>query len=309
MNPWVIALILCIVVILVLAFYLVSILSSVRELTKQLEYIGTNRTNMSLSIGASTRSVRKLTDMINRVIVNCRNRELETSRKDDEIKETITSMSHDIRTPLTSLKGYFDLMCDSDSEEDKERYKGIISERIDSLSEMLEEMFIYTKINNSNYKLENERTNISEVMISSLLSYYEDFEKKNMTPNIDVDENLFAVTDEQALKRVFQNLIKNSLIHGENSFDVSLKRSEGKKIRISVGNGIKEVERPDVTRVFDRFYKGDSSRHVNSSGIGLSVTQKLVNLMGGSIEAVLKEDKFVINIFLDELSTHSKIAE
>ena len=76
MNPWVIALILCIVVILVLAFYLVSILSSVRELTKQLEYIGTNRTNMSLSIGASTRSVRKLTDMINRVIVNCRNRDL-----------------------------------------------------------------------------------------------------------------------------------------------------------------------------------------------------------------------------------------
>ena len=149
MSPYVIALIICIVVILMLSFYMISILSSINELSKQLDYIGSNQTNMSLTIGASTRSVRRLTDKINMIIVSCRNREIETARKDDEIKETITSMSHDIRTPLTSLKGYFDLMCDSDNEDDKTRYKAIIAERIDSLGEMLEQMFIYTKINNS----------------------------------------------------------------------------------------------------------------------------------------------------------------
>lgn len=302
MNPLVIFLILCIVIIMVLVFFIVSIISSIRELTKQLDFIGDNKTNMSLSIGASTRSIRKLTDRINKVLVSCRNRELETARKDDEIKETITSMSHDIRTPLTSLKGYFDLMCESDSEDDKERYKGIIAERIDSLGEMLEQMFIYTKINNSSYKLERDKVNVSETLISTLLSYFEDFENRGMTPDIDIDEDVYAVGDEPALKRVFQNLIKNSLNHGADSVSVKLKKVDGKKFKISVGNGIKDGQVPDVTRVFDRFYKGDKSRHVNSSGIGLSVTQKLIVLMGGSIEAVVSDNKFYINIYLDELA-------
>lgn len=308
MNPLIIILIICILIILVLVFFIVSIISSIRELNKQLDFIGENKTNMTISIGASTRSIRKLTDRINKVLVACRNREIETARKDDEIKETITSMSHDIRTPLTSLKGYFDLMCESDSEEDKDRYKGIIAERIDSLGEMLEQMFIYTKINNSSYKLEKERVNVSQTLISTLLSYFEDFERRGMTPDIDIDEDVFTVGDEPALKRVFQNLIKNSLNHGADSVTVRLKKTEGKKIKISVGNGIKDGQIPDVTRVFDRFYKGDKSRHVNSSGIGLSVTQKLIVLMGGSIEAVISDNMFFINIYLEELASVSKEA-
>ena len=281
MNPLIIILIICILIILVLVFFIVSIISSIRELNKQLDFIGENKTNMTISIGASTRSIRKLTDRINKVLVACRNREIETARKDDEIKETITSMSHDIRTPLTSLKGYFDLMCESDSEEDKDRYKGIIAERIDSLG---------------------------EILISTLLSYFEDFERRGMTPDIDIDEDVFTVGDEPALKRVFQNLIKNSLNHGADSVTVRLKKAEGKKIKISVGNGIKDGQIPDVTRVFDRFYKGDKSRHVNSSGIGLSVTQKLIVLMGGSIEAVISDNMFFINIYLEELASVSKEA-
>ena len=295
-----IALIICIVAIVGLGFYLISVLSSIHELIRQLSYIGDNKTNMTISIGTATRSVRKLTDNINRLLVTTRNRELDTFRKDDEIKETITSMSHDIRTPLTSLKGYFDLMCESDSEEDKERYKKIISERIDSLSEMLEEMFIFTKINNSGYKLDKDRTEVSSLFISTLLSYYEDFENKGMTPEIDVDEGLNILADEAALKRVFQNLIKNSLTHGTNTFEAKLKKID-KKIKISIANDMIEGEQADVTRVFDRFYKGDKSRHVNSSGIGLSVTRKLVLLMGGTIEAVIVDNKFCINIYFDEL--------
>ncbi|MBO7452739.1 MAG: HAMP domain-containing histidine kinase [Clostridiales bacterium] len=301
MNPLVLVCIIAIALVLVLTFFMISILSSIREMSRQLDYIGKNQTNMVLSIGTSTRSIRKLTEKMNHVIVSCRNREVETERKDDEIKETITSMSHDIRTPLTSLKGYFDLMCESDNEEDKDRYKEIISERIDSLSEMLESMFIYTKIHNTGYELKNEKMDVSASFISTLLSYYEDFEKKNIEPNINVDEDVYIVGDEQAIKRVFQNLLKNSLVHGTGVLDVSLKRVEGKKVKISVGNGIIDNEKPDVNRVFDRFYKADKARHVNSSGIGLSVAQKLVTLMGGSIEAVVNDNKFYINIYLDEL--------
>lgn len=298
-----IALIICIVTIIALLFYLISVLSSIHELIRQVSYIDdNNKTNMTINIGTATRSVKKLTDGINRLLVTMRTREIDTFRKDDEIKETITSMSHDIRTPLTSLKGYFDLMCESDSEEDKDRYKKIITERIDSLSDMLEEMFLFTKINNAGYKLDMEKTGISEVFVSTLLSYYEDFENRGMTPDIEVDEDLFALADEAALKRVFQNLIKNSLTHGTNTFVAKLKKIDDKKVKISIANDIVDGEHADVTKVFDRFYKGDKSRHVNSSGIGLSVTKKLVLLMGGSIEAVIVDNKFCINIYLDLLN-------
>ncbi len=299
-----IALIICIVTIIALGFYLISVLSSIHELIRQVSYIDdNNKTNMTINIGTATRSVKKLTDGINRLLVTMRTREIDTFRKDDEIKETITSMSHDIRTPLTSLKGYFDLMCESDNEADKDRYKKIISERIDSLSDMLEEMFLFTKINNAGYKLDMEKTGISEVFVSTLLSYYEDFETRGMTPDIDVDEDLYALADEAALKRVFQNLIKNSLTHGTNTFVAKLKKIDNKKVKISIANDIVDGEHADVTKVFDRFYKGDKSRHVNSSGIGLSVTKKLVLLMGGSIEAVIVDNKFCINIYLELLNS------
>lgn len=298
-----IALIICIVTIIALGFYLISVLSSIHELIRQVSYIDDNKTNMTINIGTATRSVKKLTDGINRLLVTMRTREIDTFRKDDEIKETITSMSHDIRTPLTSLKGYFDLMCESDNEADKDRYKKIISERIDSLSDMLEEMFLFTKINNAGYKLDMEKTGISEVFVSTLLSYYEDFETRGMTPDIEVDEDLYALADEAALKRVFQNLIKNSLTHGTNTFVAKLKKIDNKKVKISIANDIVDGEHADVTKVFDRFYKGDKSRHVNSSGIGLSVTKKLVLLMGGSIEAVIVDNKFCINIYLELLNS------
>lgn len=299
-----IALIICIVTIIALGFYLISVLSSIHELIRQVSYIDdNNKTNMTINIGTATRSVKKLTDGINRLLVTMRTREIDTFRKDDEIKETITSMSHDIRTPLTSLKGYFDLMCESDNEADKDRYKKIISERIDSLSDMLEEMFLFTKINNAGYKLDMEKTRISEVFVSTLLSYYEDFETRGMTPDIDVDEDLYTLADEAALKRVFQNLIKNSLTHGTNTFVAKLKKIDNKKVKISIANDIVDGEHADVTKVFDRFYKGDKSRHVNSSGIGLSVTKKLVLLMGGSIEAVIVDNKFCINIYLELLNS------
>lgn len=293
----------CVAVILVLVFYLISILASIKELTKQIDYIGKTQTNMTVNIGTSTRSITKLTKVINGFLANCRSRELETNTKDAEIRETITNMSHDVRTPLTSLRGYFDLMCESDSDEDKERYKAIISERLESLSDMLEEMFLFTKINNVAFKLENERVNVSEVLIKTVLSYIDEFEKHEMIPNIDIEENISIVSDENALKRIFQNLIKNSLVHGKGNFNLSLKQV-GKKAQIRIANDI-AGDIPDTSRVFDRFYKGDKSRHVNSSGIGLSVTKKLVELTDATITATIEGNQFCI-IIEDDIIANPK---
>lgn len=289
--------IICVAIILFLVFYLVTLLVSIKEVSKQIEHIGKNQTNMTVNVGSASKPITRLAKALNTFLQDFRKREIETNAKDDEIRETITNMSHDVRTPLTSLKGYFELMQESENEEDKRRYADIITERLESLTDMLEELFLFTKISNSGFTVENEKVNVSEILVTTLLSYIDEFEKHNMIPDIDIDEDVFIVSDEQSLKRIFQNLIKNSLVHGKDRISISLK-VKNKKAVIRMANDIAEAI-PDPVRVFDRFYKGDKSRHINSSGIGLSVTRKLAQLTGATIGASIERGQFCIEIIDD----------
>lgn len=287
-------------IILVLSFIVASVFIQLKDIGDQLEYISRNKTNKTVSIANASRPVLRLEKVINESLIGFRARELQIIKKDDEIKEAITNMSHDIRTPLTSLKGYFELLVDAEDTEQRIRYERIINERIASMGEILEELFIYTKVNSTAYRIRHEKTDISQVLIQTLISYYEDFEKVGITPRMSIEEGLIIIGDGQSLKRIFQNLIKNALIHGANEIEVTLKAVSGKKIRLNISNGYKTDERPDINRVFDRFYKGDSARGTNSSGIGLSVAKKLVQFMDGQISASVLEGKFTITMELPQ---------
>ena len=238
----------------------------------------------------------RLAKDINYIIDTYSAKEQEVLKQDKEIKDTLTNMSHDIRTPLTSLKGYFELLEESEDPKEQARYRRIISERIDSLGEILEMMFFYTKVSNVNYQVQLDSLNISEIIMHTLFSYFDDFENAGLTPNIDIAENLTVIGNEQSIKRIMQNLVKNCLVHGDSRVDISLKPSatDEKIVLLTVSNGVKENDIPDPNKVFDRFNKADNSRHVSSSGIGLSVEKKLTEAMNGKIRADYKDNMFSI---------------
>lgn len=274
--------------------------SQIKSIRDQVHFISRNDTNKRVSFYGKSRSMSRLAKDINYIIDNYNSKELEIKKQDKEIKDTLTNMSHDIRTPLTSLKGYFELLEESEDPEEQARYRRIISERIDSLEEILEMMFFYTKVSNVNYQVSLESLNMSEIVMHTLFSYFDDFEKSGLTPNIDIDENLNVIGNEQSIKRIMQNLIKNCLVHGDSSVDISLKPSvtDSKTIILIVSNGVRENDIPDPQKVFDRFYKADNSRHVSSSGIGLSVAKKLTEAMNGKIWAEYKDNLFSISVEL-----------
>ena len=274
--------------------------SQIKSIRDQVHFISRNDTNKRVSFYGKSRSMSRLAKDINYIIDNYNSKELEIKKQDKEIKDTLTNMSHDIRTPLTSLKGYFELLEESEDPEEQARYRRIISERIDSLEEILEMMFFYTKVSNVNYQVSLESLNMSEIVMHTLFSYFDDFEKSGLTPNIDIDENLNVIGNEQSIKRILQNLIKNCLVHGDRSVDISLKPSvtDSKTIILIVSNGVRENDIPDPQKVFDRFYKADNSRHVSSSGIGLSVAKKLTEAMNGKIWAEYKDNLFSISVEL-----------
>ena len=292
-STYVVVIVLLTVLSLALVFILISLLSQMKSIRSQVHFISRNETNKRLTFYGKSRSFQKLASDINEILDSYDERHEKILREDKEIKDTLTNMSHDIRTPLTSLKGYFELLELTDDPEERKKYSNIINGRIDSLSEILETMFLYTKVSNVNFKISIDPIDCSSVVLNTLFEYYDDFQEKGY--NVDVEEGVRILGNEQSLKRIMQNLIRNSLVHGERDVKLSLKPVEdGKKVEITVDNLMEEGQNPDVSKVFDRYYKGDVSRHTGSSGVGLSVVKKLVESMNGEIKAVVEGRRFKI---------------
>ena len=303
MNEIVMEIMLIVLVVLALGLSLIifNMYSQIRSIRKQVHFIAHNDTNKRVTFFGKSRGIKKLALDINEVIDNYREREKEMKKQDEEMKDTLTNMSHDIRTPLTSLKGYFELMEESSDPEEQKRYRGKNTERIDALGEILEMMFFYTKVSNMDYKVEIEKIDVSDIFLNTLLSYYDDFENAGLSPEVDIQPNLSALGNSQSLRRIVQNLIKNCLVHGGGDVRAKLEpvTEDGKAyVELSISNRIREDDVPDPDKVFDRFYKADTSRHIPSSGIGLSVVKKLVDSMNGSVRAELVEGIFCITIRL-----------
>ena len=287
-----------IAIILALVLMIIGMVSQMTSLRKQVHFIARNDTNKLITFYGGSRAFKMLSNDINQIIEGCRIREREINKQDSELKDTLVNMSHDIRTPLTSLKGYFELLSETTDPEEQERYRNIISERIDSLSEILEAMFFFTKVSGAGYETNLDSIDMSTLTMQTLFAYFDDFESAGMTPEIDLDENLRVIGNEQSLKRILQNFIKNCLVHGKSDVAISLKpNKDNSKVVLKVSNKVFEEAVPDPNKVFDRFYKADTARHVSSSGIGLSVTKKLANSMKGNVYATLEGDVF--SIFLE----------
>lgn len=298
-----IVVVLLLAIIIVLGMLVVNFSIQIKQIRKQLRFVAHNKTNQKIRIHTPSREVQSMINDINYLIQSTREEEIEIMRKDKELRDTIVNMSHDIRTPLTSLSGYFDLLISSDDASEKERYAAIIRERISSLSDLLESMFFYTKLSSDGIKADFDKCDISSIFMQSMFSYFDDFERLEITPELDVEEGIEFITDEKLLKRIFQNLIKNVLTHGKDELKVSLKKVNGQQgkpseVVLIMANKYDTSTNIDVEQVFDRFYQSDKTRNNNSSGIGLAVVLKLSRLLGGNVTARVDGEFFEITLKL-----------
>lgn len=234
---------------------------------------------------------------LNHILDKHKTLEQEYKEMDIRFKELITNISHDIRTPLTSLDGYFQLLTTCESEEDRNRYMEIIRNRLEILQAMLEQMFTYMKLQNNSYELPLEPCDLNPIVCSTILSLYSEFQDRNIEPDIQVPEEplIVAAGNPLAFSRVIQNIVKNALEHGSNRFFLHLSSIDD-RIIISCGNQMNSAAQLDCQKVFTRFYKADSSRNHSSTGLGLAITKEFVEKMHGEISAEQKEDMFLITI-------------
>ncbi|MDO5292223.1 MAG: HAMP domain-containing sensor histidine kinase [bacterium] len=219
--------------------------------------------------------------------------------KDAILRQTITSLSHDIRTPLTSMDGYLQLLELEQEPEQQEKYIEIIKGRTKILKEILEELFLYTKLQDQGYQLELQKENMTQIVFEGVTAFYEEFKQSKIEPDILFSEEALEVEcNKSMMQRIVQNIVKNSIVHGVSLVRISFRKEEGQAV-LRCENDIKEEDSINMELIFERFYKADVSRSKSSSGLGLAITKELVEKMNGTIEAEKQENMFEIVIKFD----------
>lgn len=285
-----------ILIIVILAGVLWKYQRQIKEICRQLAFLKENDSNMIVTTQINTGGIGELAESLNELLLERKKTQAQSAKKEEQIAEVYASLSHDIRTPLTSLDGYFQLLEESRDEEEKERYLQIIQERIRSLKEMLEELFTYTKLQSGGYQMELETCRLGRVLKETIFSYYEEWMDRGIEPEIAIaDEEMEIEGNVPALKRVIQNLIKNGLDHGEKKIRITLKK-QGDAASLTFENLVESPQDIRIDQVFERFYKADEARSRTSTGLGLSIAKELTQRMGGSIEARIEESWFVVEV-------------
>lgn len=266
----------------------------VKNICRCLEYIKENDTNMLLTVDLASKELVELVSGINESNISYRNKINDYKKKDELLKEAITNLSHDIRTPLTSLNGYFQMLEADENQEDSKKYMGIIQGRINILKDLLEELFTYTKIQNDSYELEFQNENMHEIVSEAVVSFYREFKDNGIVPEIDFsDSEMTGMCSKIALSRIIHNIIKNAVIHGDRSIKISLVSDNGKMV-FECRNKVENLDKIDTDNVFERFYKADEARRNTSTGLGLAIAKELTLKMNGEIGAQIENDEFVI---------------
>ena len=261
-----------------------------REICAEFERNLTEDTNVLIAISSGDKSAKQLAKAINHELAQLRKLKRQYDMGNREIKEAITNISHDLRTPLTAISGYLDLLEREEKSETVRRYLSHIQNRAEVLKNLTEELFRYS-IAISSQDLKRSRIDVVRTLEESLLSFYGVMQENGIQPEIKLpEEPVFCELDADAVNRIFSNIINNALKYSDGNFSVVM-GNDGRIIFSNTAHGLDTVT---VGRLFDRFYTVETSR--NATGLGLSIAKTLTERMGGSIEATYQEKTLQLTI-------------
>ena len=281
----------------VLAIRLALMRGAAREIAEGLAEKLNTDTNTLLTLSGRDRTMRRLAGELNTHLKELQRQRRRYLQGDLELKNAVTNISHDLRTPLTAIGGYLDLLDREEKSERVQRYLSVIRSRAEALVQLTGELFSYSVTISQGEKGQDkpEPVVINRVLEESVLGFYAALEERGITPEIHMTEKkITRRLDPSALSRVFSNLLSNSLKYSDG--DLSIELSEQGEITFS--NAASRLDEVQTERLFDRFYTLENAR--KSTGLGLSIARVLVERMGGTISAQYREGRLFLCIAFPE---------
>ena len=287
--PWILVALLG-VLLLILAGKVYTLRKSAQQLREGMAQQLERETNTLLSVSSGDREMKALADALNGQLAQLRAERQRYQHGDLELKEAITNISHDLRTPLTAIVGYLALLEGEEKSEAVERYLSQISNRTQVLHQLSEELFAYALLT-APQPLHPQRVDLRGLVEEALLSYCGAMEQRGMEPTIQLPEGRVERNlDPTAAGRVLSNLISNALKYSAGDFAVTM-TPDGV---ITFANSAPDLNPVLVQRLFDRFFTVETARH--STGLGLSIAKLLTQQMEGTLEAKYQEGQLVITL-------------
>lgn len=248
-------------------------------------------TNTLIDISTRDPYMRKLAAAINGQLRLLRAKRHKYVSGDRELKEAVTNISHDLRTPLTAICGYMDLLEQEEKSKKVTRYLSLIENRTECLKQLTEELFRYSVILSTQEEMELETVCINGVLEESIAGFYGALTARGITSEINLTEKkIQRKLNKEALSRVFSNILNNALKYSDGDLEITL-QEDGVISFSNTASGLNEVQ---VGKLFDRFFTVEAAR--NSNGLGLAIAKSLVEQMGGRIEAQYINQKLCIVI-------------
>ena len=286
---WVLAAAIALIVVLLIKIYLLK--KSAREIGDKFADRLKTDTNTLVDISSRDKDMCELADSINKQLKILRKEHLQYHQGNTELKNAITNISHDLRTPLTAIAGNLYMIGKTDDLSEIREYISVIAERTETMKQLTEELFRYSMIVSNESKEDTEEVFVNQVLAESISSFYPVLTEKGITPQIHItDTRIVRNVNRSELARVFSNLLNNAVKYSNGDLDITLSDTG----EITFANTAKELSTVEVEQLFDRFYTVEVAR--NSTGLGLSIARTLVERMGGTITADYENGRLAIKI-------------
>ncbi|MFD1176373.1 sensor histidine kinase [Paenibacillus puldeungensis] len=287
-----------VVLVVALILYITYLQQQMRSINRQLDKRLSEHTRQPIHLQIFSKELSKLTININKCLKAEENLRLKGIREEKQFKELIANISHDLRTPLTAIKGYQQLMSGSDLTEDQRKKLQIAQKHADELGRLIEHFFEYAYLLNAEPKLHLERINLTNFVAECLAASVSLLEENHLALHLKEAPPIFVLADKELVNRMIQNLIRNSVQHAYGDIEVKLETAQAAdQAVLSFKNPVKPNTVIDPSQLFDRFYTGDKARS-RSGGLGLSIVKLLAEQLGGRTSAALQDGMLEINIEL-----------
>ncbi len=290
-----------VLVILLLIFKIMLMKKSAGEIREAFACRLTVDTNTLIGISSRDRSMRRLADSINMQLRELRRLRHRYQQGDLKLKEAVTGISHDIRTPLAAILGYLELLKQEEQPPETARCLAIIQERAQVIRQLTEELFRYSALTLEEYEHpvgsvgDGEQVSLQEALEESLLAYYGALRKARIEPVISMPEKkVVRCLNKKGLSRIFGNLISNAIKYSAGDLLVSLEETG----RITFCNSAPKLNEVEAASLFGRFYTVEDAK--NSTGLGLSIAKSLAAQMGGAVTAEFKDQMLFVHVLFSE---------
>ena len=257
-------------------------------MSRQLEDLSAGRSEKKISLTLVDARLNELATQINENMELQKQLRIDTRKSEQRLKDSIAGVSHDLRTPLTAIIGYIQMLERSGLNGEQQEKATIILKKANAMRELVESFFELSVIESGQSELAEEAVNFTNIVSEAVVDFIPRFEAAELEPDVDLgNKSLYIAGDTTALGRIVQNLLSNALKYTAGRVKVALEERDG-EIILTVVNEVRPDTPPDMERIFERFYTGDDCRNSGSAGLGLYIVKLLAEKMQGAVSASLE---------------------